>query len=393
MNKDIEQLFLISQKEKRNIIGLMSGTSLDGLDIALCTLSGRGSFTSVEVAAFETFSYEASFQKKLRAICFVKQVDLEQVCLLNTYLGKLYSSMVNDFLFSHHLSSHEIDLIASHGQTLYHSPARLRKDDDGNSTLQIGDADQIATLTGIITVSDFRQKHIAQGKEGAPLALFGDYLLFKSEVEHRILLNIGGIANFTIVRAKASFKEVISTDAGPGNTLMDQYVQKYFKGEFYDKDAQIAVQGVVDKNLLEALLKHSFFDEAFPKTTGPEVFNLQYLENAQKSSSTEHLNRFDVVATLNKFSASSIANAIKYFFNKDESPVIYVSGGGGDNPSLVLNLQALTSFQIKNIRDLGMHPGAKEAVLFALLANETVAGDYSLLDPNLKSLGKISLPH
>ena len=395
MNNDLIKLQEISLKKERLIIGLMSGTSLDGLDIALVRIRNSGINSDIHLLVFETISYPDLIKEKIKAICFVKNVDLEQICLLNKSLGSLYATWINTFLLRNQYDAKDIDLIASHGQTIYHSPARLRsKDDIGNATLQIVDADQIAVNTGIITLSDFRQKNIAQGEEGAPLALYGDYLLFNNSSENRILLNIGGIANFTVLPKNAVFKNVISSDLGPGNTMMDQFIQVNFENKFYDKDALIALKGNYNQDLLNALLDHPFFKQSFPKSTGPELFNMAYLQTAIQKGTIKKLNSEDVMATLNRFTALGIAQGIKKYFSEIDAPVVYLSGGGAHNPLLIKNLEELIPFAtFKDTDALGINPDAKEAILFALLANETVAGEYTLFSPKTLSMGKISLPN
>jgi len=372
----------------------MSGTSLDGLDIALCKLKNNGLTTQAEVIAFETIPYSASFKSETKEICFKKQVDLEKLCLLNSEIGKLHGCLINQFLKARDIKSESIDLIASHGQTVFHSPKRLRKTDDyGNATLQIGDADQIASITGIITISDFRQKNISEGKEGAPLAIYGDFLLFKSKIENRVLLNIGGIANFTVLNTGAGFQDVLSTDTGPGNTLMDQYISANFEHQYFDKNAAIALKGKTDEHLLGTLLSHPFFENEVPKTTGPELFNLGYLHEAILKSGCENLSHEDILATLNRFTASGIAIAIKKA-NCNTNSVVYLSGGGAHNPLLIHNLmQLLPKLNFKNLEELGIDPDAKEALLFAVLANETIAGNQDVFGKNSLSMGKISLPN
>lgn len=394
MKDCISKLNSIANKQERLIIGLMSGTSLDGLDIALCKLKNNGLTTQAAVIAFETIPYSASFKSEIKDICFKNQVDLEKLCLLNSEIGKLHGRLINQFLKAREIKPESIDLIASHGQTIYHSPKRLRNADlYGNATLQIGDADQIASITGITTISDFRQKNIAEGKEGAPLAIYGDFLLFKSKVENRILLNVGGIANFTVLKAGADFQDILSTDTGPGNTLMDQYISANFEHQYFDKDAEIALKGKPDEHLLSALLNHPFFENEVPKTTGPELFNLNYLNEAILKSRCENLSHEDILATLNRFTASGIATAIKKA-NCNNNSVAYLSGGGAHNPLLIQNLiQLLPNSNFKNLEELGINPDAKEALLFAVLANETIAGNQDVFGTSSLSMGKISLPN
>ncbi len=394
MDNWIAKLSEIAGKESRLIIGLMSGTSLDGLDIALCKISGLGLSTKSQVLAFETISYSDEFKNQIKKIAFLKTVDLELLCSLNKKIGEMHGEMVNSFLKSRNLNPENIDLIASHGQTIYHSPANSRKSDGfGNSTLQIGDADQIAVKTNIITISDFRQKNIAQGLEGAPLAIYGDYLLFNHPSENRILLNIGGISNFTYLPAGGKFDHILSTDVGPGNKMMDQFINKIDPQLFFDKNGEMAALGKINEELLATLLSHDFFELSFPKSTGPELFNLDYLHAAISKCKSDKISNQDSLATLNHFTAKSIEIAIRKTVSNLKNTVIYISGGGNHNFLLTSNLKNLLSEStFKNLSDLGINPDAKEALLFAILANETVAGDYKDFDKETLSMGKISLP-
>ena len=171
MNSNIQKLYDIANKPKRTIIGLMSGTSLDGLDIALCSIEGCGTDTKLEVLHFETVSYSNEFKSELRTVFSKKEINLEKLCLLNPWIALQHAGMINTCLQEWDIKNEEVDLIASHGQTIYHAPQRLHQQQNfGNATLQIGDGDHLAVATGIITISDFRQKNIAAGGEGAPLA-------------------------------------------------------------------------------------------------------------------------------------------------------------------------------------------------------------------------------
>ncbi len=396
MNKNITTLYQIAKKQQRLIIGLMSGTSLDGLDVALCRIAGSGAATTIEVLQFETIAYNDSFKAAIKSVFARRTVDLERVCLLNGWVAVQHGNMINNCLVKWGLKSTDIDAIASHGQTIYHAPkTQHRLEEFGNGTLQIGDGDHLAITTNIITISDFRQKHIAAGGEGAPLAVYGDYLIFSEADENRIMLNIGGIANFTFLPGNLNATQVFSTDVGPGNTMMDAYVQQYFTSKYYDADAAIAMQGIVNKALLDALKDHSFFKENFPKTTGPELFNLGYLEAAKIKASTADISHFDVMATLNQFTAETIVNALRHTVLGINNFVVYTSGGGMHNPLLLKNIQTqLPNIVFKTTSDLGINPDAKEAVLFAILANETLCGGTTFLGNNLPnlSMGKISFP-
>ncbi|WP_426326998.1 anhydro-N-acetylmuramic acid kinase [Pedobacter sp. R-06] len=397
MNTQIEKLYSKARKSERLIIGLMSGTSMDGLDIALCLVKGSGAETDIRILKFKTGDYTDDFRAKIKAVFSKKEVDLQLVCLMNEHIANTHAGLINEALKEWGYQNEAIDFIASHGQTIFHAPKSLHQlADYPNGTLQIGDGDHIALKTGIITLSDFRQKHLAAGGEGAPLAVYGDYLIFSKAGEDRVMLNIGGIANFTYLPGSTDASEIFSTDVGPGNTLMDQYMQKHFS-QFYDKNAAVASAGESNPGLLSALLNCSFFDLDFPKTTGPELFNLAYLISAQEQSSTTGLSAADVMATLCQFSAETITNAIVRCFGKDARAQIFMSGGGMHNPLLVQLLKSkLPLCKFLTTEDLNIDPDAKEAVLFAVLANETLCGkpiDFGDRQgvPSV-CMGKISLP-
>lgn len=376
MHSHISRLYHCASKPSRLIIGLMSGTSLDGLDIALCRLTGSGLNTRVELLEFTTVDYNATYKQRVKAVFARREVDLQALTLLNPWIALQHGHMINQCLARWQVKATDIDLIASHGQTVFHCPKRQHQlTDYGNATLQLGDGDHLAVTTGITTISDFRQKHIAAGGEGAPLAVYGDYLLFSSQLENRLLLNIGGIANFTWLPQTLDAQAVFSSDIGPGNTIMDAYIQQHYPGQYYDKDALLAASGKVSEPLLNRLKHDTFFTLSFPKTTGPEVFNLAYLARAQQQTDTVALSHTDVLATLNRFSADMIIDAIRQTTARLDKFVIYASGGGIHNPLLMRQIQqALPHVEIKTTAELAIHPDAKEAVLFAVLANECVAG-------------------
>lgn len=376
MNPNLDKLYSLAKKKERLIIGLMSGTSLDGLDIALCKVANHGTNTELELLKFETVAYSEAFRSEIKSVFAKSTVDLQKVCLLNPWVGRHHAGLVLECLHTWGYKPDDIDLIASHGQTIYHAPKLWHGIDKfPDATLQIGDGDHLACVTGIITISDFRQKHIAMGGEGAPLAVYGDYYIFSSPEENRIMLNIGGIANFTYLPKSLTPEKVFSTDVGPGNTMMDAYTCANFSGTPYDKNAEIAQKGKVSEELLKGLLDHEFFDQGFPKTTGPELFNLSYLIEAQDETKTNDLSPQDVLATLNKFSSNAIASAIKTCLSEDKNAIIYTSGGGMHNPLLIKNIkEQLPETSIHNLEVLQIDPDAKEAILFAVLANECVAG-------------------
>jgi anhydro-N-acetylmuramic acid kinase len=399
MNRNLQTLTALAQKKQRHIIGLMSGTSVDGLDIAYCRITGEGHSTNIELLAFETITYDADFKAEIKSVFSKKEVDLEKLCLLNPWVAQQQAAMINTFLTKHGIAKEEVDLIASHGQTIYHAPKALHQQEKfGNATLQIGDGDHLAVETGIITISDFRQKHIAAGGEGAPLAVYGDYFIFSKKGEDRIMLNMCGIANFTYLPGSMDADKIFSTDTGPGNTMMDALVQQEIPGKYFDEDAGLARQGTVHEALLKALKDHPFFEQDFPKTTGPELFNLVYLEAAKQKAGIETISAADAMTTLNLFSAETIAEAVQKTMQGNNQFVLYASGGGMHNPLLMERIKILLpGVPVKLTSELGIHPDAKEAVLFAVLANECVAGSGIRFSKALKgipsvTMGKISFP-
>ncbi|MGY3089244.1 anhydro-N-acetylmuramic acid kinase [Hymenobacter sp. UYAg731] len=390
MNPYLARLFTLAQQPGRRIIGLMSGTSLDGLDVALCRCVGHGAQLQTALEHFATLPYSAEFRQRLRAIS-QPAVALQDVTILNAEVARQHAEMLLVCLQSWQVAAAEVDLIASHGQTIWHAP-RHQHQQPGfpyHATLQIGDGDHLAALTGIITVADFRQKHVANGFEGAPLAGYADQLLFSSPTENRLLLNLGGIANFTYLPAQPAVGLPLTTDTGPGNTLLDAVTRQHFPGREYDENGAIAASGTIHAALLQELLSHPFFAAPLPKTTGPELFGPDYLHEAQHQTGTSSLPPADVLATLVELTASGVAMAARQCRTAagNDSVACYVSGGGSHNATLLQALQRhLPTARFAPIDTLGIPADAKEAVLFAVLANETVAGSPSI------SLGKICLP-
>jgi anhydro-N-acetylmuramic acid kinase len=396
MNKQIEKLYKISSSEARTIIGLMSGTSLDGLDIALCKFIGSGVQTEVKVKHFKTMDYSFEIKDRILSLFAKKIIPFDLFTLINPWLAKIHAEMILKSLKEWGIDPSEIDAIASHGQTVFHWPFRLHKNKEfGNGTFQIVDGDHLAVHTGIITISDFRQKHIAAGGEGAPLALYGDCLLFNTLGVPTILLNMGGIANFTYLPGNDNFKGSLVTDTGPGNTLLDAAIKKYYPNLLYDKDGLIAESGEVNEKVLHFWKNMPFFNEPAPKTTGPELFNLEIMMAAVKEKLSITLNPPDLLATLTLLSAETIVDSIKREVPDWPVARILVSGGGFHNKLLLNHLRKLLNNAVlSDTALLGIPCDAKEAVLFAVLANETLAGGHTTFGENISvCMGKISLPH
>ena len=385
MNPQLAKLLAIAAQPSRRIIGLMSGTSLDGLDVALCRCTGHGPALQVVLEQFVTVPYAAGFQQRLRAIS-QPTIQLEDLVLLHAEVARRHAALVLACLADWQVPANEVDVLASHGQTIWHAPRHQhgRAGFAHHATLQIGDGDHLAQLTGIITLSDFRQKHVAAGYEGAPLAPFADELLFRQKGVNRLLLNLGGIANFTLLPADGGPAQ--ATDTGPANTLLDAVVRHHYPGQLYDVGGRLAAQGQPHAGLLAALLAHPFFAAPFPKTTGPELFSPEFLAENQRLTHTEALPPPDLLATLTELTAAAVALAARHYLGPQPTADVLVSGGGAHNAALLAALaRHLPTATFATTAAAGVPPDAKEAVLFAVLANETLAGAGL-------SLGKISLP-
>jgi anhydro-N-acetylmuramic acid kinase len=365
----------------------------------LCKITQAGTDTQINVIAFETIAYDETYRRHIRQIFSKKHGDIQHLTLMNAWVGRTHGTMVNQFIKNQKLSAQGIDCIASHGQTIYHNPKDHHQlPDMPNATLQIGDGDHIAQITGITTLSDFRQKHIAAGGQGAPLVMYGDYLMFSDPNEDRVMLNIGGIANLTYLPKSRDINQTFSTDIGPGNTMMDALAYAINPKQPFDKNSAIAKAGSVNQTLLKALHTHPFLSLNFPKTTGPELFNLDYLHHAKREAKCENISMSNSMATLNRFSAEVITQALLKCPTSIDNMQIYISGGGIHNPLLINNVQQiLPTLSIKTTDNLNVNPDAKEAVLFALLANECLAGSSKTFHNSLTnlpnvSMGKVSFP-
>jgi len=355
-------------KETRLIIGLMSGTSGDGIDAVAARISGCGSGTRFEVIAHMAHPFSAALQADLFEL-FHPGALVEDLCRLNAALGEALAEAALAVAAAAEWDPVDVDLIASHGQTVRHLPTG-----EPASTLQIGEPAIIAERTGITTVADFRPADMACGGEGAPLVPLVDLLLFADETQGRVMLNIGGIANLTALPPGASEAEVLAFDLGPGNALIDGAVLHLTGGaERFDRDGERAARGVADEELIDRLMSHDFFARRPPKSTGREEFGTEFL--AALMAHTE-LSPDDLVATLTAFTARAICDGVRRFVHTNGTMrEVWVSGGGARNGHLTGLLQeGLPDLRVQPIDVLGVTAEAKEALCFAVLANETVMG-------------------
>jgi len=348
--------------QKQLYIGVMSGTSLDGIDIVISDFSTPAS-TSCQLIAAKIFPFPASLQERLHQIIITQQCDLTALCELDIELGQVIAQAIKQLLADYHIEASQIIAIGSHGQTLLHQPTGQYP-----FSLQIGNGNVIAEQTGITTIADFRQRDITAGGQGAPLVPAFHAECFAREQQDRIIINIGGIANLSLLPADKT-QPILGFDSGPGNCLMDAWIQRH-QQHAYDKNGQWAKSGQCHQGLLKQLLDEPYFQQDIPKSTGRELFNLNCLD--------EHLNHFeptispaDVQATLLQLTANTIANAVQHYGNKYQA--IFICGGGAHNVALMSQLQQqLPNKQVNTTETLGLHPDWVEACAFAGLAYLTL---------------------
>jgi anhydro-N-acetylmuramic acid kinase len=333
------------------VIGIMSGTSLDGVDVAIVDIEGR----RVRTVAFHTTPYSNSLR---RAILDVSDATTTTASIsrLSFRLGEVYARAVLDTCRRKHIPLDSIHLIGCHGQTIYH--------ETGRNTLQIGEAAVIAERTAIPVVSDFRTRDIAAGGQGAPLVPFVDYLLFHSRIANRVALNIGGIANFTSISKEG---KVVAFDTGPGNMVIDVLVALHTGGrQKFDRGGRIAAQGRINRRMLDSLLADPYYSRKPPKSAGREQYGAEFIKRLLKSKSPLP----DLIATATALTAATIAIGITRFAGACDE--LIVSGGGAHNPQVMAHLAAfLPQVAIATSTDYGIDVDAKEAVAFAILASET----------------------
>lgn len=372
----MKKIIQLMKKEEKLIIGLMSGTSVDGIDVALIKVNGNGLHTTYSLIYFLTFPYPDNVRKEIFEIFQPESSSVDRICSMNFTLGHLFSSAVEQLLKEANISKDEIDLIGSHGQTFYHIPENNGK--LVKSTLQLGEASVLCERIGCPVVSDFRVRDMAAGGEGAPLVPYIDYLLYRSSSKNRALQNIGGIGNVTYLAKNAKIEDVIAFDTGPGNMMIDAAVEILTNGQLtYDDGGKIAMKGKVIENSLKSLMEHEYFTLPIPKSTGRERFGINFTKLIVSDLVSQNHKPEDIIATVTKFTAMSIYDQYKKFILKHH-PIdeIIISGGGAKNDTLLSYLQELFPSTILLTQDqLGHSNDAKEAIAFALLANETIHGN------------------
>lgn len=362
---------MAERRDERLVIGLMSGTSIDGIDAALVRF-GPGD-AAVETIAVHHRPYLTVERIELAALCR-DEGSPSTLCRAGVALAELHAEAVKALLHESGVTADRISVIGFHGQTVFHGPhpgPSLGR--PARATLQIGDAATLAERTGITVVSNFRARDMAAGGEGAPLVPFVDWLLFAHPDHGRVLLNIGGIANVTFLPAGCRGEEVLAFDTGPGNSLLDLLAHHLTEGrELFDRDGAIARSGRSDHRLLSRLMSHPYFSRNPPKSTGREEFGPLWLETLLK----DHAATPDLMATLVEFTAAGIAGAIMKFWPGTVGPKeVIASGGGVHNPSLMRVLaQKLPEIRLVTTAEYGISVDFKEAIAFAILADRTIRG-------------------
>ncbi|MCK4294020.1 MAG: anhydro-N-acetylmuramic acid kinase [Planctomycetes bacterium] len=365
----------LAAKDRMRVVGLMSGTSADGVDAAIVDID-ESRRTTVRLLTFDVFPYPPALRRQILKLCDPESARLDDICHYNFVLGEVFADALVKLCTQSGIALRSIDLIGSHGQTIYHNPKGKRYGRRTiRSTLQIAEPSIIAQRTGITTVGDFRPRDMAVQGQGAPLVPYTDYILFNHKRLSRAVQNIGGIANVTYLPPCSRQRDIVAFDTGPGNMVIDRIVSLATRGRRrYDTNGKMAAKGTVDKELLSEMLRHPFLRRRPPKSTGREEFGFSYADRLYQKASKNALAGADIVATATAFTAISIAQAYQRFLPAMPDEMI-LCGGGAHNAALVQMLQQqLLGVKIRRMDEFGISVDAKEAVSFAILAYATIKG-------------------
>jgi anhydro-N-acetylmuramic acid kinase len=353
-------------------LGIMSGTSADGIDVALVRMAGR----KASLENFAAFPFPRRVRETILEIGEGRLVDTEDISQLNFLLGELFAGAALASCRKFRVAPAQIDVIGSHGQTIFHqgrpSPFRGRL---VASTLQIGEPSVIAARTGITTVGDFRPADMAAGGQGAPLVPFVDFLLYRHARIGRVALNIGGIANVTVIPAGSGLEDVFAFDTGPGNMAIDALMRRFSDGrKEFDHNAEMARSGNLLPGLLRSLLRDEYLTKFPPKTAGREQYGERYIRSLLAHHEARRANPKDLIRTATILTALSILDAFHHFIApKAKITELIVSGGGAHNPLLMAQIESgLDGVRMREAEELGVPGDAKEAFAFAVLACETL---------------------
>lgn len=360
----------------RVVAGLMSGTSLDGVDVVIAKLTGSGSALQINQRTFVSVAYPSELRQWLLRNSRADASSVRDLSQLNVRLAHVYEDAVHKALDNIHLTLDDLDLVGSHGQTVHHVPAP--EDCAGEavtSTLQIGDPSVLANRLGVPVVGNFRSADMALGGQGAPLVPYFDYVYFTDPDETRLLLNLGGIANFTLLPPGASPDDVLAFDTGPANMVIDALAERLFDRP-YDSEGSMAAEGTVDNDLLSDLLGDLYFTQPPPKSTGREYFGVEYVDALLGAARARGLSPHDLLATATMLTATTVYQAYARFVRTDHSADVLIAAGGGlHNRTLMQNLaDCFSPIPVRRASEYGLDGDAKEALCFAVLAHETLNG-------------------
>jgi anhydro-N-acetylmuramic acid kinase len=373
----MQPLIPLIKKKNKLVVGLMSGTSVDSIDAVLVEISGTGISTRFRQRAFASFPYPKGFREFVLRNSRPGSSNVETISTLNILLAQFFADAVKAVAKKARIPLSKIDLIGSHGQTVHHLPSAQKLFGKNiRSTLQIGDPSTIAKCTGIVTVGDFRTADMALGGQGAPLVPYFDFVAFRSTTKHRALLNIGGIANITVLPKNCSVRDILAFDTGPGNMLVDALMKKLYKKDF-DHNGSIALSGKILPELIAAMFREPYFAVEPPKSTGRELFGEWFVEKILKHS--RGARKQDIIATVTEFTPLSVYQQyIRFLQRRFSIDELIVSGGGTHNPFMMEAMKRyFAPAHVFSSDALGISSDAKEAICFAFLANETIAGNPS----------------
>jgi len=361
------------------VLGMMSGTSADGIDVALVRISGAPPSISAKFEAHHHVRFPVAVRRAILQLANGAATTAGEVSQLNFLLGEEFARAAISACKKWRVALRRIDLIGSHGQTIFHQgvPSRFLGARRIASTFQIGEPSVIAERTGVTTIADFRPADMAAGGQGAPLVPFVDYLLYRDMRLGRVALNIGGIANVTVIPARARQEDVFAFDTGPGNMIVDAIVEIETRGrERFDRGAKMALRGKTIPALLERLMRDPFLRAKPPKTAGREQFGRGYAEKIVSTGKRWRASTEDLVRTVTVFTSLSIADALhRFVFPRVRVDELIVAGGGVQNPLMMAQLAAaLPETDITPASDYGVPTDAKEAFAFAVLAYEAYRG-------------------
>lgn len=373
-------------KQEHLVIGLMSGTSLDGTDAALVRIQTdmSGALQQIELVDFVCVPYSNGLRDVLIRLCSPETARVDELTAAHFGVSEWYTHSVTELMQSAGISTQQVDMISMHGQTVWHAPVASAfpgptgASIDVVSTLQIGECAVVRERTGLPVIGNLRARDMAAGGEGAPLTPYADALMFRSPTEGRLVQNIGGIGNVTVLPSESSTEGISAFDTGPGNMVMDAIVRQATDGrQHYDPNGSIAAQGKVDQGLVDLCLEDEYFKRLPPKSTGREVYGAAYAVRLMEMAAERSLSLEDTLATATCLTAETIVRAVKDFIlPKVQISAMLACGGGTSNATLMemIRQRLPKDIRLERTADYGVPDDAREAIGFALLGHEALMG-------------------